>query len=514
MRSTLKHQLFILPLIIFIFLFFVTPSPNLSGQSRGQSQAPKEKTGKVKLLEAMHGISSHDVSDWVKELCTEKFGGRLSGAASYDASARWLADLMKKWGAKPAGDNGTYFQVFPHPYTLVLDGGQLILHIPHKKKSFIDKQYRYETDYLPGSTSGTGKVKAEVVYVGYGITAPELGYDEYKGLDVKGKIVMMEREVPVRPDKEPEVFKKWRPYSFHQYKVKNAVEHGAAGMLYIYHIANPNCDYYKELVLTYIAENVVTDLFQGTGRTHKAVLKKIRKTRKPQSFRTGKTVTIRNKTEHHPEGKTSNVIAKFEGGDPALKHEAIMLSAHLDHMGYNHKLMPGANDNASGVAVLMAVAKAIHESGLTPKRTIIFNFFGAEEAGVAGSKYYLEHPVIPNDKLVGLLNLDGVGRGTMFWALAAKNYPELWKYVEKANREYVHRVMKPTKFQNIARPRLDAARFMWAGVPTISFSASGAPRLPYPVYHKTTDNPDIITPEIMEDLARILLIATLELAQY
>lgn len=510
MRSTSNQKLFILPFVFVVFLFFVSPSLSLSGQS----QSPEENPANEKLLDAMHSISSHVIFDYVKELCSERFGGRLSGAASYDEAAKWLAGWMKKWGAQPAGDDGSYFQVFPHPYTLVLDGGQLILHIPYKKKSFIDKMYQYQTDYLPGSTSASGKVKAEVVYVGYGITAPELGYDEYKGLDVKGKIVLMEREVPVRADKEPEIFKKWRPYSFHQYKVKNAGEHGAAGMLYIYHIANPNCLYINDLVLSYIAENVVEDLFQGTGRTHKAVLEKIKEMRKPQSFRTGKIVTIRNKTEHHPEGKTSNVIAKIEGSDPNLKHEAIMLSAHLDHLGFNHKLMPGANDNASGVAVLMAIAGAIHQSGLKPKRSIIFNFFGAEEAGVAGSKYYLEHPVIPNEKLMGLFNLDGVGRGKMIYALAAENYPDLWKYVDEANRNYIHREVKTESFSNLARPRLDAARFMWAGVPAISFSAGGAEPFPVPVYHKTLDNPDIITPEIMEDLAQMLFIATMEAAEY
>ena len=98
-----------------------------------------------------------------------------------------------------------------------------------------------EEDFFPGSTSGSGEVSAEVVYVGYGITAPELGFDEYAGLDVKGKIVLVEVEVPVDPGKKPAEFARWRPYSFHQYKMRNAREHGAAGVLYNYPIVNPNC---------------------------------------------------------------------------------------------------------------------------------------------------------------------------------------------------------------------------------------------------------------------------------
>jgi Peptidase family M28/PA domain len=507
MRSITNNHLSLLIRLIVAFLILSIPLTS-------QSINPETKAGNERLMEAMHTISSHQLFQYVKELCSENFGGRLTGTEGYNKSAQWLADMLKQWGVQPAGDNGTYFQDFSHPYTLVKESGSLILHIPQKKKSFIDKHYAYETEYVPGSTSGTGKVKAEVIYVGYGITAPELGYDEYKGLNVKGKIVLMEREVPIIADKEPEEFKKWRPYSFHQYKVQNAKDHGAAGMLYIYHIANPNCTYFKDLQLTHISETVVKDLFMGTGRSHHDVLETIKKTRKPQSFKTKKVVTMSNVTEHHPEGISRNVIGKIEGSDPKLKHEAIMLSAHLDHLGYNHKLMPGANDNASGVAVLMGMAKAMHESILKPKRTIIFNFFGAEEQGVAGSKYYLEHPVIPNDKLVGLLNLDGVGRGKMIVAIAGQNYPELMNYIDDANNNYIHRVIRGTKFHNLARPRLDAARFMWAGVPTLSFSTRGGKALPYDYYHKTLDNLDVITPEIMEDLAQLLFIATMELARY
>ena len=497
-----KHVLSVLMMIVTGFLFL---NPTLHSEDNEQI-----------LQDAMHSISSHTLFHYVEELCDEKFGGRLTGTKGYDDSAEWLIKKLKKWEMKPAGDNDSFLQKFNHPYTLVLDSGALILHTPYKdkQKTSIDKHYRYELDYLPGSTSGSGEAKAEVIYVGYGITAPELGYDEYKGLDVKGKIVMMEREIPISASKEPETFKKWRPYSFHQYKVKNAHEHGAAGMMYVYHIANPNSMHVKGFLQAYVSSTVVKDVFKGTGKTHKEVVDKIKKTRKPQSFNTKKIVTIRNKTKHHPEGIASNVIAKFEGTDPELKKEIIMLSAHLDHLGYNHKMMPGANDNASGVSVLMGVAKAIHKSKLKPKRTIVFNFFGAEEQGVAGSEHFLKHPTVPKENIIGLLNLDGVGRGTKILAFAGKNYPKLWWFIQDANQQYIHRTVTPTKFINLARPRLDAAHFMWAGIPTLSFSAYGAEPLPRSVYHKTTDTPDIITPEIMEDMAKILFVATMRIAKY
>jgi Zn-dependent M28 family amino/carboxypeptidase len=225
-------------------------------------------------------------------------------------------------------------------------------------------------------------------------------------------------------------------------------------------------------------------------------------------------VSIRNVTEHHAEGTARNVIGYIEGIDPELKKEAIIIGGHLDHLGYNHKMMPGANDNASGISVILGVAEAIKKSTINPKRTVIFIFFGAEEQGVKGSDYYIKHPFMPNENIRGIINIDSVGRGKRLVATAGKNYPQLWQYIDEANRQYIHRTVRPTHFHNLARPRLDAAHFMWAGIPSISFSAEGAEPLPYTHYHRTTDKPDIITPEIMEDLAQLLLIAIMAIAQY
>jgi hypothetical protein len=476
------------------------------------SQAPEgEPKPEEILLDAMHSLSSHGLFDYVEELSSEKFGGRLTGTETYNAAADWVARHLKSWDLKPGGDNGTYFQDFPNPYTLVLEGSEVVLHIPHEGDSVIDKPYQYQTDFLPGSTSDSGKVTDDVIYVGYGITAPELGFDEYGGLDVEGKIVLVEPEVPISPQDEPEVFKKWRPYSFHQYKVKNAKEHGAAGMVYDYHIANPNCIFIENFVLTYVAQSIVDDLFTGTGKSHEETKETIQETRTPQSFETGKTMTIKHVTKHHPEGVARTVLGYIEGSDPRLKDEVVIIGAHLDHLGYNHEMMPGANDNASGVAIAMEVARVLSRYEPKPKRSVLFTFFGAEEQGVRGSEYYLEHPFFPKEKTYAYINLDGVGRGGKIRARAGKRYPELWRYFEQANQKYIHRVVEPTDFPNLARPRLDAAHFMWADIPSLSFGTFGAEELPYSTYHKTYDSPEIITPEIMEDLAQLLFLAVSEM---
>jgi hypothetical protein len=474
-----------------------------------QQPAPAQTS---RVLTAMRAVSSHTILDWVKEMSSDKYAGRLTGTAAYNACADWTANLLAGWGLKPAGDRGTYLQTFPNPYTLVKPGTELTLRIPVAGGGTIDKSYVWEQEYYQGSTSDSGTVTAEAVYVGYGVTAPELGYDDYAGVDVKGKIVVMEPEVPMGPEPDAGLFTKWRPYSFHAYKQKNAVEHGAAGMVYDYHLVNPNGVFIKGFVYSVAGKAVMNDLFAGLPVSHDDAVQGIRKTLTPASRPLGKTVTIRNTTEHHPEGIGSNVIAILPGTDPVLKDEAVIIGAHLDHLGYNHELMPGAHDNASGAAVLLAAAQAVHDAGLPLKRTLVFILFGAEEQGVRGSEYYIAHPVVPNSKVVAFINLESVGRGEQINVGSGKNYPKIFDVLDRVNSQYVHRELRAHANANLARPRQDAAHFLWAGIPSVSLGTSGAPALPYTTYHTTRDRWELLSPETMEDLARIVFLATVEIA--
>jgi len=149
------------------------------------------------VLSAMHSISSHDLIEYVKIQCDEKYAGRLTGTAGYQECAEWLASMFRDWGLTPAGEKGTWFQWFDIPYTLVYPDCGVSLHLKQGKEGTILKNYKYVSEYMPGSTSGSGEVTAEVVYAGYGITATEIGYDDYAGIDVRGKIILIEPEAPV-----------------------------------------------------------------------------------------------------------------------------------------------------------------------------------------------------------------------------------------------------------------------------------------------------------------------------
>jgi hypothetical protein len=460
------------------------------------------------ITKAMHSISSHDLVEYVKIQCDDKYAGRLTGTEEFNMCAEWLAGFFESAGLTPAGDGGTWFQEFELDYTLVHPDCGVTLHIPAKKGETINKHYKYVSEYMPGSTSGDGEVRAEVIYAGYGITAPELGYDDYKGIDVRGKIILIEPEAPVSPNEGAEKFNPWFEYSFHQHKLENAVRHGAAGMLYNYGpIANPNNSYNKDFIYVHVGDSAVRDIFSGTGKQHRETVSKIRESLKPASFATGKEVTIKMSTTHFPGGRGKNIIGLLPGTDPELSKEVIIIGAHLDHMGRCYEIIPGANDNASAVAVMMGVAKALHDYDIKLKRSLLFLSFGAEEQGILGARAYLENPAFPLEKSV-LINMDGVGIGDRITAAAGENYPALFAPFERMNNRYIHRGLRATTFHNLGRPRLDAARFLTAGVPSISLSTYGSQNY----YHVPLDNMDIIKPEIMEDLAQLLLLSVIELA--
>ena len=161
-----------------------------------------------KLLKQFQTITSEEMMSWIEKLCSPEFNGRLTGTPEYIASAKWVAGKLKEWGIQPVGDNGDYYQWFDFPYTSVNDIGSLTLNLTQADGSVIRKNYNYPDDYYPGMNSGNGEVTAEVVYVGYGVSAPELNYDDYEGTDVKGKIVLMNMDVPYSDARNPE-YKKW-----------------------------------------------------------------------------------------------------------------------------------------------------------------------------------------------------------------------------------------------------------------------------------------------------------------
>jgi hypothetical protein len=466
-----------------------------------------------KLLKEYHNIHSEEMMTWLEKLCSPEFNGRLTGSPGFIASAEWVAGKFKEWGLKPAGDNNDYFQWFNFAYTDVNDIGCLTLNLNQNDGCVIKKKYNYPDDYYPGMNSGSGEITAEVVFVGYGVTAPELGYDDYNGIDVKGKIVLLNRDVPYTDPRNPE-YKKWVAYCYHQYKLENAVKHGAAGFLYIDGIgANPNISYDSSIIVCGIGSEPLNDIFAGLKTTNKELTDSMIKTLKPASFNTGKIMTIKSNTTRHPEGKGCNVIGMIEGTDPQLKSEVIIIGGHLDAVGKAGKVVNGALDNGSGIVDILGAAKAMSQSGIKLKRSVIFLCMGGEENGLIGSKLYVSKPVFPKEKTITYINLDMVGNGTGLAVSAGSTYKELLDYFVNANTEYIHRTIHtsaPVPGEYYGRPRSDGVVFSMAGYRTMAIGTTDGTKKVF--YHLPGDDPDAVTIDIMEDVSKMVYVALTNMA--
>lgn len=492
------------------FLAIVISTLFLTGfQVNPPAGEPEEKT----LLEYFHSISSNEIDTWMSAICSPGFNGRLAGTPEYLASAEWVAGMLKDWGVKPAGDNNSYFQWFEQPYTVVNNPGSLSLELPQKGGAVIIKHYSAPEDYYPGMNSGSGEVTAEVVFAGYGVTAPELGYDDYNNIDVKGKIVLINRDVPYKDVRNPE-YSKWVSYCYHQYKVTNAALHGAAGVLYIEgNSANPNISYIENLLVTGIGAEPLNDIFSGLGKDNASLTAQIDRTFKPASFNTGRIMTIKASTTRHPEGKTCNVAGIIEGSDPELRNEVIIIGGHLDAVGNaGGLLVSGGLDNASGVIDILAAAKALATSGIQFRRTLVFLFLGGEETGLVGSKHYVKNPLFPKEKTVTYINLDMVGNGTGLAVNASEQCQGLADFFTRANEKYIHRPLKVSVSGGAfyGRPRSDGLVFLAAGYRTMSISTTDGVKPVF--YHLPGDDRNAVTPEIMEDAAKLIYLSFIDMA--
>ncbi len=459
-------------------------------------------------LKVFHAITSHDLLDYATQLSADDYKGRMSGSPEYLEAAKWVAGHLESWGLQPGVGDSSYFQWFPNAWTEVLEPGAVAL-FPPTGSGLAPRELTFPDDFYPGSNSASGHIAGEVVYAGFGITAPELGYDDYAGIDVRNKIVMIEAGVPY--NQNDSMLSHWEPYSYHRYKFQRAHELGATGLLYVGLVANPNTSHIDGFVYAHISEEAAQELLNTSGKKFSDLKSTIVSQFAPQSFPLQRSVSITASTRHYPNTLSCNVVGIIEGADPLLKKEAIIVGAHLDGVGSPGMVFPGALDNASGVADIMAAAKALALSEIRPGRTVIFLFFGGEECGLYGSSLAVDQPLWEKAKTRLMVNLDMVGNGTGFHLAGAQSYPALLQHFESGNQTYLHRSLTASKARPLfGRPRTDGAVFERAGYPVIGLYTTGSVKPVY--YHHPLDNINGLTPEIMEDAAKLLYLGILGIA--
>lgn len=474
----------------YLFLVFLSHSQNINSES---------------IQKSFHSISSHELLEFAEELSSDKYKGRLSGSPEYLEAAKWCAGKFAEWGIKPA-NNGSYFQEFPNEYSEVLSLGEVVYSDGSNKTTL-----KFPDDYLPGSNSASGEITGNLVYVGYGITMPELGYDDYKNVNVKGKIVILESGIPYT--KNDTMLAKWTPYAYHRYKFRNAVKHGAAGMIYTNTIANPNTVYLEGFIYAHVSGDIAGRIMADAGKDYAAIKKDLQEMKIP-SFALPKNqkISISAETKYFPDAVACNVVGLIEGSDPVLKNEVIIIGGHLDGQGsMGNVVFPSALDNASGVSDILGAAKALAQSEVKPKCSVLFILIGGEECGLYGSEFYAKNPIFPIEKTKLMINLDMVGNGTGFYLANGKSYPELYKHFESANNNFIHRQMDTSEWRkNYGRPRSDDSNFENAGIKTLGMWTRNSV---FPVYyHNPKDKTNVLTPEIMEDAAKLLYLGILGVA--
>ncbi len=386
--------------------------------------------------QAANAIDADGLLGHIKVLGSDKFEGPAPGSKGEEESVQYITEQFKKLGLKPGNPNGTYTQEVPMagilttPTATFTAGEQKMeLNSPNDFVAFTSR------------ITPTVEVKdSEMVFVGYGIVAPEYGWDDFKGMDLKGKTLVFLINDPPVPDasdssKQDDKMFKGKAMTYYgrwSYKYEIAAEKGAAAAVIVHETipaAYPwsvvdNSNAKQNFVIDAPDKNMTTigvrswiqletarKLFSAAGQSYDELKKAAaRKDFKPVSLGAKAHFTLQNKIERF---KSRNVIGKLEGSDAKRKDEYVIYSAHWDHLGRDPMLQGdqiynGALDNASGVAAVLELAQAFTKLSPPPPRSLLFLATTAEESGLLGAKYYAENPLYPLDHTLADINIDGV----------------------------------------------------------------------------------------------------------
>ena len=417
----------------FALIAFLVAPPLLFGQAVSPTVPAMPPVPHVSALppaaeQAMAAVDPERIRAQVKFLASDLLEGRGTGQRGGDIAAEYIATQFSLYGLKPAGDNGSYLQKVPMVGIATQDDTTFAL-IPEKGQPM---HLRNRADYvaMDESTKTVDDVDAPIVWMGYGIEAPEFNWNDYNNVDVKGKVLLTMVNEP--PSEDPRFFggKALTYYGRWTYKFEEAARQGAAGVILIHKtdMASYGWDVVRNSwsgeraylrndpapklkVASWIQLQDARDLVQRCGMNLDEMMAAAQK----PDF---KAVTLPAKLKAHMVSKvrsfdSSNVIAELPGSDSKLKQQAVMYSAHYDHLGIvpgmpGDNIYNGAQDNATGVGILLEIARAFAEARQQPRRSIYFVSVTAEEQGLRGSEYLGKHPPLPAKQISLDLNYDDV----------------------------------------------------------------------------------------------------------
>jgi len=380
--------------------------------------------------EVMQRIRPEGIRADMAFLADDLLEGRGTGTRGYMLAAKYIASQYEQMGLKPAGENGTFFQTVRfRQFDIVPEKSSVTI-----KHNGQQHPLAFEVDYISGGDPlyADTSFDAPAVFVGYGVTAPEFRYDDYANADVKGKVAVMIYGAPSKFPDAPRAH-----YSSGEMKLQNAVAHGAIGIVTIW--AGPLTDRipFQSLVRFYhsphmrwlddkgipnntdpqirggvmISADAAAALFEGAARPFQSVLQAAQ-AGQAQSLPLAVNVAL-HMVSRHSEVQAPNIAGVLPGSDPKLENQYVVYTAHADHLGIGRpvngdSIYNGAADDASGVAGVLAIARALASMKTPPARSILFLALAGEEEGLLGSDYYAHHPTVPLSQIVADVNLDGV----------------------------------------------------------------------------------------------------------
>jgi len=383
-------------------------------------------------LNAQKSITAERLRQHISTLASDKFEGRFPGTIGEELTVEYLSETYEKLGLKPGNPDGKWIQ------KATMTGV-----ISEYKAQFLTDDERWVMKVgidIVGNSYQTKEFvnikKTELVYCGYGVNAPEYGWNDFEGIDVIGKvIVVLVSDPPIMKNGEMDdsMFggKAMTYYGRWSYKFEEGLRQGAAGVLVVHEtqpagypfavlqggydgeqlmIENPNVT--PLAFQGWIPLSSVEKLFQMSGMNYQELkAAAVRPDFKAVALKATFTSKMTNSVRRFD---SNNIVAKYEGTDPELKDEYIIYTSHWDHLGKNTKLegdqiYNGANDNASGTGTIMAVAEAFSNLSEGSKRSILFLAVTAEEQGLLGATYYSINPLIPLEKTVAVMNIDAMG---------------------------------------------------------------------------------------------------------
>lgn len=413
--------------------------------------------------------------------------GRLPGTSGYNQASEYAVSVFKQLKIKGIKEE-EYCQPFPIESNVIKKAKVQII---EKDKTI---PLRIGSDFSCRGFTGSGKIKAEVVFCGYGQSHPDYGYDDYGNVDVKGKIVMVYKQSPTWNINGLT----WGGSSI-RYKEQLAKSKGAKGIIFINTPSSKRTQpiasmmdgpekHLNDFPAIEFSYTLAEEIFNKEGFKQELIQSKIDTLQIPQSFNSKTEVFIEIEAEYNENAQTQNIVAIIPGNHPELKNEYVVLGAHLDHVGFQGDSLyyPGANDNASGSAVLLEVARMLKKSKFKSERTLVLVLFSCEEHGLDGAKFFVEN-FAGIDKTMAMLNMDCVGYNDSLIVGGGEASPELYKIAtQDKNNE---KISARTWYGGGA----DAQPFFDIEIPTLYFATLNS----YTFLHLPGDKPETLNRETL-----------------